>query len=403
MINKRYEKHFLLDAEEAKVYAIDALHYFSKDEPLESKEIGDGNINYVFKIYNTESGKSLVIKQADKFLRSSGRPLDVYRNKIEAEILKIEGTLASEYVPKVYAYDEVMCILAMEDISAYHNLRTELIQGHMYSHLAINIAKFLARTLLPTTDIVMDKQEKKENVKRFINPELCDITEDLVLREPYDDYKNRNIILDANKAFVEEHIYNNKYLKTEVAKLRNKYMNDAQALLHGDLHSGSIFINEEGIKIIDPEFAFYGPMGYDIGNVIGNLYFAWAYHAFVNPNNKEFLVWIEHTIKDVYEHTKKELFHTYDTYVKEPLYITEAFKTTYIDSILSDSLGYAGTEIIRRVIGDSKVNEVSSIQDEEIRIGMERALLKIGIELLTNRNEITDAEQITKQFRLLLA
>lgn len=49
-------------------------------------------------------------------------------------------------------------------------------------------------------------------------------------------------------------------------------MNNAQALIHGDLHSGSIFINEKGIKVIDPEFAFYGPMGYDIGNVIGNLF-----------------------------------------------------------------------------------------------------------------------------------
>ncbi len=27
------------------------------------------------------------------------------------------------------------------------------------------------------------------------------------------------------------------------------------------------------MKVIDPEFSFYGPMGYDIGNVIGNLFF----------------------------------------------------------------------------------------------------------------------------------
>ena len=34
-------------------------------------------------------------------------------------------------------------------------------------------------------------------------------------------------------------------------------MNNAQALLHGDLHTGSIFANEQGVKVIDPEFAFY--------------------------------------------------------------------------------------------------------------------------------------------------
>lgn len=36
-------------------------------------------------------------------------------------------------------------------------------------------------------------------------------------------------------------------------------MNCAQALLHGDLHSGSVFANDSGIKVIDPEFAFTGP------------------------------------------------------------------------------------------------------------------------------------------------
>jgi 5-methylthioribose kinase len=43
-------------------------------------------------------------------------------------------------------------------------------------------------------------------------------------------------------------------------------MNNAQALIHGDLHTGSILIKEDSMKVIDPEFAFYGPMGYDIGN-----------------------------------------------------------------------------------------------------------------------------------------
>ncbi len=48
-------------------------------------------------------------------------------------------------------------------------------------------------------------------------------------------------------------------------------MNNAQALLHGDLHTGSIFVNQDSTKVIDPEFAFYGPMAYDIGALIANL------------------------------------------------------------------------------------------------------------------------------------
>lgn len=271
-----YEHHMLLDVEEVKCYVTSKLQYFQKGEVLQAEEIGDGNINYVFRVWNPDSGKSIIIKQADKYLRSSGRALDVYRNKIEAEILKLEGMLAEGFVPKVYAYDEVMCVLAMEDISAYKNMRKELMEGRVFPHFAENIAEFLARTLLPTTDLVLDRAVKKDNVKLFLNKELCDITEDLVLTEPYDNYKNRNIVLPENEEFVKEFLYENELLKADVAQLRDRFMNHAQALVHGDLHSGSIFINEHGIKIIDPEFAFYGPMGYDIGNVIGNLFFAWA-------------------------------------------------------------------------------------------------------------------------------
>ena len=86
----KYSKHFLLNVDTAKEYAVEKVGYFKEDEKLEAIEIGDGNINYVFKVWNPETGKSLIIKQADTVLRSSGRPLDMHRNKIEAEILGIE-------------------------------------------------------------------------------------------------------------------------------------------------------------------------------------------------------------------------------------------------------------------------------------------------------------------------
>ena len=149
----------------------------------------------------------------------------------------------------------------MEDISECRNLRKELMKGSMFDHLSEGISTFLAETLLPTTDLVMDRAEKKEMVKLFTNPELCDISEDLVFTEPYWDYKGRNIITVGMEDFVKEKLYEDEELHSEVGKLRNRFMNNAQALIHGDLHSGSIFANEERMVVIDPEFAFYGPMG----------------------------------------------------------------------------------------------------------------------------------------------
>ena len=44
-------------------------------------------------------------------------------------------------------------------------------------------------------------------------------------------------------------------------------MGSPEALIHGDLHTGSIMVTESETRVIDPEFAFYGPMGFDVGAV----------------------------------------------------------------------------------------------------------------------------------------
>ena len=400
---KDFQEFFLMSTEDVKRYAVEVLHKFEPDEETECIEIGDGNINYVFKIWSKRDGHSVIVKQADKLLRSSGRPLDIYRNKIEANILQLEGQLAPGYVPEVYYYDETMAATSMEDVSAFKNLRKELAANRVYPHLAENISTFMVDTLLPTTDLVLDRAEKKQRVKFYTNPELCEITEDLVLTEPYDDFRGRNIITEGNEAFVREFLYEDQQLHAEVGKLRERFMNNAQALIHGDLHSGSIFANEEGIRVLDPEFAFYGPMGYDIGNVIGNLFFSWANKAFTMPEETDAIQALERTIRDTCDLTMRKLAEKYDQLVTFSLYRAPAFRKAYLDSVWADSLGYAGTEIIRRTVGDSKVMEVSSVTDPTLRIPMERALVKLGITLIKQRETLRDGSGVVSAFRLILS
>ncbi|MEI0560816.1 S-methyl-5-thioribose kinase [Brachyspira pilosicoli] len=397
---ERFDSHFLMNTEDVKEYCKDVVKYFAKDEDLEAVEIGDGNINYVFKVTSKTTNKSIVVKQSDNFLRSSGRPLDVLRNKIEAEILKIEGSLSPNHVPKIFLYDKKMHALSMEDISEYKNMRKELMEEKTFDNFADEISLFLSNVLLPTTDLVMDRAEKKDNVKLFINKELCDITEDLVLTEPYYNYKNRNIISKGQEKFVEEFLYKNEKLKFDVCKLRDRFMNYAQALIHGDLHSGSIFINHKGIKVIDPEFAFYGPIGYDIGNVIGNLFFSLANKSYFSDNSN-FLKWIKTTIEDTFDKVKISLNKKYDEIVTFDLYKNKYFKEYYIQSIISDSIGYAGTEIIRRTVGDSKVMEVSSVELSDKKLKMERTLIKTAIMLIENKDCIEEGKDLTKIFNFV--
>ena len=391
-----------MDTEAVKAYAVEVLHYFEPAEELSCTEIGDGNINYVFRVQSLRDGRSIIIKQADKLLRSSGRPLDLYRNKIEAQILELQGRLAPGYVPRVYRYDETMAAISMEDISAYGNLRKELAAGRVYGHLADNLSTFMVETLLPTTDLVMERNEKKRRVQFYTNPELCNITEDLVLTEPYYNFKNRNVITPGNEAYVEQQLYRNEALKAEVGKLRYQFMNHAQALLHGDLHSGSVFANELGIKVIDPEFAFYGPMGYDIGNVVGNLYFSWANKAFAHPEDTSAKA-VADTLVNVFDMTFRKLDKRYDEFVSFPLYRTEGFKSDFLRGVMADTLGYAGTEIIRRTVGDSKVVEITSVNDPAQRIPMERALIQMGIYLIMHRQELRHGQELADIFEGLIA
>ena len=223
---QNFSSFFLMNTESAARYAVEVLHRFAPDEATECVEIGDGNINYVFRVVSLVDGHSVIIKQADRLLRSSGRPLDIYRNKIEAAILQLEGELAPGFVPEVYLYDETMSATSMEDISAYRNLRRELLEGRVYPHLGENISTFLADTLLPTTDLVLDAEEKKRRVRFYTNPELCKITEDLVLTEPYYNYKNRNILFPGNEAFVREFLYEDEALHAEVAALEPERLGD---------------------------------------------------------------------------------------------------------------------------------------------------------------------------------
>ena len=400
-----FDSFFLMDTESVKRYAVEVLHLFAPGEETVCEEIGDGNINYVFRIRSLQDGHSAVVKQADRLLRSSGRLLDQNRSRIEAAVLKLEGELAPGFVPEVYHYDEVMAATAMEDVSAFGNLRRELAANRVYPHLSENLPVFMVDTLLPTTDLILDAEEKKRRVQFFTNPELCKITEDLVLTEPYYNYKDRNIITPGNECFVEKKLYRDEELHAEAAALRLNFMNNAQALLHGDLHTGSVFANETGIRVLDPEFAFYGPMGYDIGNVIGNLYFSWANKIFAHSDEEKAASAVralKTCIAEVYDKTRERLEKRYDEWVTLPLYRIPAFREKWIGSVMADAAGYAGTEIIRRTVGDSKVMEITSVTDPEQRIPMERALVNFGVELIINRAGFREGRELTELFERML-
>ena len=292
----RFDTYFLMKTPDVLDY-VKEKGYMPADAELTAKEIGDGNLNYVFRVVDEKTGKSVIVKQAGVSLRISAEmKVSTDRNRIESEILQIQWKYAPGLVPQIFGYDTVMSACVMEDLSDHALMRYALMRHETFPRFAEDIATYMVNTLLKTTDVAMEHKAKKDMVKRFINPELCEITEDLVLTEPYNDCNHRNLIFEKNADFVKRELYDDVKLHLEIAKIKFDFMNNAQALIHGDLHTGSIFVKQDSTRVFDPEFAFYGPMGYDIGNVVANLIF--AYDNGVAAGATEFCDW---TLKAIEE------------------------------------------------------------------------------------------------------
>lgn len=75
--------------------------------------------------------------------------------------------------------------MVMEDLSDHNIWRGELIKGAWYPQAARQLGEYLAQTLFHTSDFYLHPHDKKAQVATFINPEMCEITEDLFFNDPY--------------------------------------------------------------------------------------------------------------------------------------------------------------------------------------------------------------------------
>lgn len=403
----RFDKYFLLKTDDVAEYVQEKLSFFPADAKFECKEIGDGNLNYVFRLVDTNTGKSIIVKQAGEATRISAEmKLSTDRGRIEAKILGIQAGYAPRLVPVVYLYDGAMCAMVMEDMVGHTIMRKALMNHEKFPLFAEHITTFLVNSLLLSTDVVMNHKDKKANVKSFINPDLCEISEDLVYSEPFIDYNNRNNVFPPNAEFVKKELYEDKALHLEAAKLKFDFMNNAQSLIHGDLHTGSIFINKEHTYIFDPEFAFYGPMGYDIGNVIANMFFAWcnADATIENPAEKaDYCNWIIDTIEEIVDKFIEKFKAAFKANVTDTMAKTEGFMEWYLGTVLSDTAAVAGLESIRRTVGMANVKDITTIPDEEKRARAEKIVITLAKDYIMNRTGFKSGSDYRKAIEAAIA
>src|SRR5687767_7995882 len=150
------------------------------------EEVGDGNLNLVFKVRGPSGG--VAVKQALPYVRLVGEswPLPLSRAHYEYLALAKQAQLAPGLVPALLHHDEALALTVMELFEPHIIMRKGLVAGTQYPHFVEDITTFMARTLFFSSDLATPAAEKKEGIAAFAgNHALCKITEDLIFTDPY--------------------------------------------------------------------------------------------------------------------------------------------------------------------------------------------------------------------------
>jgi 5-methylthioribose kinase len=383
-------------------------------ETWRMREVGDGNLNLVF-IVTGEKG-AVVIKQALPYLRCVGEAwaLPLERAYFENEALTEAAKFVPDLLPKRYHYDSKLAAIVMEFLSPHIILRKGFIQGIRYPRLAGDIAEFMAQTLFKTSDLYLDAATKKQRMAIFCrNTELCKITEDLVFTDPYRVAKlNRWTTPQLDDIALK--FRQDGPLKTAAQRLKLKFLTSAEALIHGDLHSGSIMATPDDTRVIDPEFAFYGPMGFDVGAVIGNLllaFFSQEGHESSPGQRKEYQTWLLQTIEETWNRFEQRFLDLWRENASGDAYHASLFgdpvslealateQRNYLRRLFRDSVGFAGVKMIRRILGLAHVEDLEAIKDPDLRAQCERKALRLGRLLVIESERFSKISEVTAAAR----
>ena len=370
------------------------------------REVGDGNLNLVF-IVEGPAGAA-VVKQALPYVRLVGDswPLPLKRAFFEQAALARQAARDPGRVPETYHFDERQALIVMEYLHPHVILRKKLIAGERVAGLARALGEFCARTAFRGSDLAMETAEKKADAALFAgNVELMAITEGLVFTDPYFDAEMNHHTpgLEPVVAVLRGDVA----MKTAVQEALMAFTANAETLCHGDLHTGSIMCTADETKVIDPEFGFYGPMGFDLGMLVAN--FLMAY--FSQPGHRAaadlagYQEWILGVIDEIFATFRAEFERLWQHERHGILFPRSLFEDqgdpsaaaceAVLARIWADAMRFCGIEMHRRVLSLAHNTDFEEIADPGRRAPLEARNLMMGRELILTAATLRDAAALT--------
>jgi 5-methylthioribose kinase len=331
------------------------------------REVGDGNLNLVFVVGGkTPDGDAggLVVKQALPYVRADPSwPMSPARNHAEARALRVHGRLSPATVPVLYDTDPPRYAFTVEDLSDHRVWRSALNDGERHEGAAAALGRYVADVAFGTSALGVDAEQLKPLVAEAINPPLCKITELLIFSEPYT-AGGRGTVPPASRADVAAYADDPDVIAAMGAAKWN-FMTRAEALIHGDLHTGSVMVRGDdapggaSTKAFDSEFAFYGPVGFDIGLLWANLVMAAARSAALGDD--EDVAWRLAQAVAAWDTFEQTIRARWPGRV-DPAVFTDRFLDRFLDGVRADALDAGAAEAARRVIGPYPVSDIETLE-----------------------------------------
>ena len=241
--------------------------WLNLDEKVTAVEIpGAGNMNLTLRVKT--SNRSFIIKQSRGYVEKYPQvAAPAERALREAEFYELVSTQEhlKQQMPTLNGVDVDNHVLNLEDLgdgvdySFLYQRGNILNTGELEKIMQFAASLHTGINTTTTTAPLPNREMRKLNHEHiFIYPYLTENGLDLDdilpgLRKVGMIYKK-----DAS-------------LQKAVKMLGERYLADGKTLLHGDYFPGSWLKTEKGIKIIDPEFCFFGNAEFEIGITLAHL------------------------------------------------------------------------------------------------------------------------------------
>ena len=353
---------------------------FESDTEFHIEDIGDGNLNTVYRVSDaTRPERSLILKHAPPYIKVLGPdyPLSPERLTYESRALAVYNRLVPGAVPARYSFDADIAIIAMEDLRDAHVLRDDLIAGTVDIAIPEQIGRFMAAVHSQTHVANFDCETVAHYKQQFANTTMQAITADYVFTFPYTEHETNfwtpGLVPDVQRLKADTDFLQ------RAAQLKQVFLTAQQGVTHGDLHTGSVLVQGDTAKVIDAEFAFYGPIGFDLGLYWANYLLSYFSH--------QGAVRVQSALKTA-------IVQTWHAYTAEFKTVNADLKAETLQNVFSDAIGFAGMEMLRRLIGAAHVRDIEAIVDISQKLHVERAALQFGTQLVKHPQAFQDVTAI---------